>query len=206
MEHYPRFEDVVFHLAKPKVVTVDMPIGLLSHRRAGGRVCDQEARKVLRYRASSIFSPPIRNQLSATSYEQVRTQGLSRQAFHLLPKIKEIDQFINPRLQQKVFEAHPELAFAELSGLAMKWNKKTKEGRYERLCALTQSRVWPFSILSKQLKRIIQPFSKKILAFDDALDAWGLAWTAYRIYLKKGVRVPHRPPKDQQGLRMEIWY
>ena len=206
LEYVGRFADVVLHRLKPKIVAVDMPIGLLSRREPGGRTCDRDARKLLGRRASSIFSPPIRGQLSATRYEQVRFGGLSRQAFHLIPKIREIDLLMPPSLQRTVFEAHPELAFMMLTDRPMKWNKKTPKGQGERLQALARTNTWPFTILRQELGSLLEPFPKRILVSDDVMDAWALAWTAYRLYLKKGNRVPQHPPKDQKGLRMEIWF
>ena len=62
-------------------------------------------------RASSVFSPPSRQVLGATCYEDVRAQGLSIQAYGILPKIREVDRLMTPELQKVIHEAHPELAF-----------------------------------------------------------------------------------------------
>jgi predicted RNase H-like nuclease len=40
----------------PRVIAVDIPIGLLSAAQPGGRGCDREARKLLGKRGSSVFS------------------------------------------------------------------------------------------------------------------------------------------------------
>lgn len=203
---HSNIKDILGDCRKPRIISVDMPIGLLAKRERGGRVCDREARKLLGSRASSIFSPPVRNQLSATKYGQVREQGLSRQSFHLLTKIREIDVLMTPRLQQRVYEAHPELAFTKMIGTPMKRNKKTQEGRRERVKAFRRTHLWPFSNLSQILVHMLKLFPRRILAPDDVVDAWALAWIAYRIYLHQGERVPVRPSTDDRGLRMEIWY
>ena len=39
---------------------------------------------------------------------------------------------MTPDVQQRVHEAHPELAFMSLAGAPMQYNKKTLEGREER--------------------------------------------------------------------------
>src|SRR4030095_12244879 len=100
--------------------------------------------QLLGRRASSVFTPPIRPLLDATHYEHVRPYGVSVQAFHILPKIREVDRLMTPALQQRVYEAHPELAFRSLTGHPMRHNKKTTAGQRERLGALTGTPDAPF--------------------------------------------------------------
>jgi predicted RNase H-like nuclease len=128
----PSFADVLAMHPKPIAIAVDIPIGLLDRPEPSGRECDGQARKLLSRRAGSIFSPPTRPMLKATRYDQVRSQGLSIQSFNILPKIREVDRLMTPDVQQRVHEAHPELAFAALAGTPMQYNKKTLEGREER--------------------------------------------------------------------------
>ncbi len=55
------FKDVLNLTPAPKVIAIDIPIGLLDTPEIGGRECDREARRLLKPpRASSVFSPPIR--------------------------------------------------------------------------------------------------------------------------------------------------
>jgi predicted RNase H-like nuclease len=126
------FAEVLALEPQPEIIAIDMPIGLLDKPQPGGRECDQQARKLLGRRASSIFSPPARLMLKATRYEQVRAQGLSIQAFNILPKIREVDQLMTLELQEYIHEAAPELAFMSLAGASMRYSKKTREGREER--------------------------------------------------------------------------
>lgn len=58
-----RFAEL-FDNSHPRVVAVDVPIGLLER---GGRECDAEARRLLGGRRSSVFPAPIRPILTATS-------------------------------------------------------------------------------------------------------------------------------------------
>lgn len=197
----PKFADVLVLNPAPAVVAIDIPIGLMDTPQPGGRPCDRQARQLLGRRASSIFTPPTRSMLQATRYEQVRTQGLSMQSFNILPKIREVDQLMTPALQQRVHEAHPELAFMSLAGAPPHYHKKTLEGREERL-----------RILERAFQGIQQAFGNACLAFkrsevarDDLLDAYVLAWTALRISAGRANRVPGDPSVDQTGLRMEIW-
>lgn len=78
--------------AMPEVVIgIDIPIGLPDR---GPRACDLHARKLLgRPRGTSVFPVPIRACLKDRDYselsllhKQVDGRGLTRQAFHLLPR------------------------------------------------------------------------------------------------------------------------
>jgi predicted RNase H-like nuclease len=199
------FTEVLALDPKPAVIAIDIPIGLLDAPRAGGRVCDQAARRLLGRRGSSVFSPPIRKFLTATSYKEV--QGVSKQAYNILPKIREVDRLMTPALQAIVYEAHPELAFLSLrNGEPMRFNKKTVEGRRERLRTLEQVPSGPFPGLSLSFVQVLQAFTRRQVAPDDLLDACALAWTALRIAAKKAKRVRADTLVDRKGLRMEIWY
>ncbi len=109
IELCPTFEDAMTVTADVAVIAVDMPIGLLDDPRPGGRPCDVEARRRLPGRTSSVFSPPPRRVLEARLFEEARGHGMTIQSFHLLPKIREIDAWIDPDRQLRVREAHPEL-------------------------------------------------------------------------------------------------
>jgi predicted RNase H-like nuclease len=199
------FREVLQLHPTPAVIAVDIPIGLLARYRAGGRRCDQVARRLLGRRASCIFSPPSRTVLHATDYEQVRTHGLSRQAYGILPKIRQVDRVMSPALQQTVYEAHPELAFMSLSGRPIIANKKTLAGREARLQALNRA-LPSFQHLQRALAHAVGMFKRAQVAGDDTIDAAVLAWTACRIATGNAHRVPARPGMDRRGLRMEIWF
>jgi predicted RNase H-like nuclease len=196
------FADVLALDPAPAVIAIDIPIGLLDKPQLGGRECDRQARKLLGRRASSIFTPPTRSMLKATHYEHVRTRGLSIQAFNLLPKIREVDQLMTPTLQQRVHEAHPELAFMSLAGAPMQCNKKTREGREERLHTLGKV----FRGIRRTFESACMAFKRSEVAMDDLLDAYILAWTAHQVANGLANRFPANPPVDQKGLRMAIWY
>jgi predicted RNase H-like nuclease len=109
------------------VIAVDMPIGLPAE---GRRACDSEARRMLGARRSSVFPVPTRDALDATAFADVR--GLSIQGWHLVPKIREVDAC----WESRVVECSPELTFTVLAGAPMTQNKRTPEGRAERLAVL----------------------------------------------------------------------
>jgi predicted RNase H-like nuclease len=200
------FAEVLRLTPVPTVIAIDIPIGLLDAPHVGGRSCDGQARRLLGQRASSVFSPPSRLILEATQYAQVRGYGMSRQAFGILPKIREVDRLMTPALQQRVYEAHPELAFMWLTGYPMRHNKKTPAGREERLQAIEKLPGAPFRDLRPGFERALHTFKRFQVAPDDLLDAYVLAWTAWRIGQAQAHRVPVHPEVDTRGLRMEIWY
>jgi predicted RNase H-like nuclease len=144
--------------------------------------------------------------LPAVHYDEVRKQGMSRQAFGLLPKIREVERLMTPALQNTVYEAHPELAFTAAAGAPMRLNKKTTAGREERLQALsraTEPRLpHPSQLLSQGLKAL----KRTQAAADDLLDGMVLTRTAYRIATAQATCLPPDPPVDSLGLRMEIWF
>ncbi len=204
---YEQFSKVLARPERPAIVAVDIPIGLLDSPRPGGRDCDREARRVLgRRRHSSVFTPPIRRALAAHSYHdalRLNGQGMSRQAFGILPKIREVDCELTKARQQHVYEAHPELAFAALAGTPMEQNKKTRRGRQARECLLRD--FYGHHYIDADPLR--SQFGLRLVAVDDILDAYALVCTAVRIAAGNVTRLPHADsPRDRKGLPMEIWY
>jgi predicted RNase H-like nuclease len=179
----PTFADVV--ALEPMAIAIDMPIGLAE---AGPRACDIEARRRLGPRRSSVFPAPLRPMLAASTYEEALTiGGLSKQAFHLLPKIREVDELMTPLRQRTIVEAHPELCFARLLGAPCRAPKRTAEGRAERQTAVSLS--------------IDRPPSGA--AWDDVLDACALVGTARRLATGSVERLGDGS-RDRRGLRCEI--
>lgn len=188
------FKEVLNLTPAPKVIAIDIPIGLLGKPEVGGRECDREARRLLNHpRASSVFFPPIRKYLPAQTHSEA--PGISIQTFGILPKIREVDEQMTPELQNRVYEAHPEVSFYHLAGRAMQQNKKKPDGREERLNALTKTlpNIWK-EVCSSPLK----------VPYDDMIDAYAAAWTGLRIENGIAKRFPENPPVDSKKLRMEI--
>ena len=202
----PRFQDVVISTERVDMVAVDMPIGLLRSPESGGRLCDRMARRLLGRRGSTIFSPPIRTWLNVTDYDEVRKQGMSRQAFGIFKKIQEVDQIMSPDLQRRIVEAHPELAFGSLSGQIPQHNKKTPEGFRERMASLAGFGFQIFKPLTSKFNDIRRSYSGGLVGKDDILDAGVLAWVAARIRRRQAHCIPDNPMLDEKGLRMEIWF
>lgn len=200
------FEQVLEVPESPRSIAVDMPIGLLDHAVAGGRGCDREARAILgRPRASSVFSPPTRKALAACRYEEVAVlngAGMSKEAFNILPKIREVDALMDAALQDTLVEAHPELAFCGFAGQPMRHNKRTPEGRHERLKLLR--RLLGKACIDPVRARVAHGLSR--VGLDDVLDASALAIVADRRCRGLARCLPSgEAPRDAKGLRMEIW-
>jgi predicted RNase H-like nuclease len=201
------FSEIMSLPEQPALIAVDIPIGLLDRAQPGGRPCDRNARILLgRARTSSVFTPPIRAALKARAYREamrLNGAGMSKQAFNIMAKIREVDGIIEPGSQDRVFEAHPELAFIGLAGRPMRHNKKTPAGWGERRRLVAPCYGAHF-IEPKELQN---RFERSQLATDDVLDAYALALTAGRIDAGSAVRLPKSDPeRDAKGLRMEIWY
>lgn len=200
----PHFADVIIDFKCADVVAVDIPIGLTER---GARACDIEARKRLgKPRSNSVFPAPIRPILRATTYEKacqksLRADGkkISKQAFGILSKVREVDQVTSPGLQNWVYEVHPELCFWALNdGKAMQFGKLSISGRSERLKLL--SKLYP------QIPTHLDQLDRSLAGPDDLLDAAVAAWSAVRIGQKQAVHLPEKPMFDRIGLRMEIFY
>ena len=192
-------DEVIALGRQPEQVVLDMPIGLLEERVAGGREADRAARRILGRRASSVFSPPVRPILGASSWEQVRGKGISIQSFHIMGKIAQVDRWITPARQSLVCEGHPELAFARLAGAPMTHNKKRAAGFRERL-----------AVLEPHLPGVVawaetRHYRRKDVARDDLLDAAVLVLVARDRLAGRAVCVPATRPLDARGLEMVIW-
>lgn len=195
-----RFEELSGLSPRPSHVAVDVPIGLLDEPAQGGRPCDREARRVLgRPRSSSVFSAPARPSLSSTTFQEAGQYGLNLQTFGILPKVREIDRIMNPEFQFRIREAHPEVCFFTMAGLApAQAGKKKVEGREERISLLERY----FFQVGEALGR----FPRSQVSADDVLDAYACAWTAMRIFRGEAGHLPDEPERDSKGLQMAIWY
>ena len=203
---------------QPKIVAVDIPIGLPKISRRGGRAADIACRKILgRDRQSSIFPPPSRAALAAMSFlqaceiEQVNSappKKINQQTFNILGKIREADA-IALQFKGMIFECHPEVSFCVMNGgLAMKLPKKVSrrknpdginESGLEERRQLLSRNGYSEALLSTRLGLA------KECGPDDLLDACAAAWTAARICKGQAVRFPSTADPDERGIDMAIW-
>ena len=187
------------------VVAIDIPIGLPD---SGPRVCDQEARRLLRPgRSASVFPTPMRASLAGWTYHDACAlstaacgKSLSKQTYAILPKIREVDSALrlSPELQQRVREVHPEVCFHRWNGgRPMEHPKRSFDGHRDRRLLVEEA-------FGPVYERVRQAHSRKAVADDDILDAFAALWTAQRITEGRAVTIPAEPPRDGEGLPMEM--
>lgn len=194
----------------PAVLGVDMVIGCPDRAEPGGRCCDRQARQLLGHpRGSSVFSPPAYDALGAETYDEAQRRnrdsgpdapGLTKQTFYLLPKMRALAERMTPARQERVREVHPELAFYAMNGDApVTASKHDAEGRAIRADLLSAQGV-PYVHDAAA--------SSGAAGTDDVLDAHAACWTARRVYESTAQRCPpidEPAPRNDRGLRMEIW-
>ena len=199
------FRDLLTHSENPKIIAVDLPIGLPEVAMPGGRRCDRLARDLLGWRrARSVFSPVGRRALEAKTRpeaDQINRDkggiGIGAQAWGIAKKLREVDALMTTDRQEVIREVHPEVSFAEMIGAPPIHGKKTPAGKEERIAALIE-RGFPawFVRAMPNCPRVAQ---------DDFLDACAALWTAERIYQGTAKRIPPEPDHDGRGLDMAIW-
>ena len=162
-------------LERPRLVLVDMPIGLPSAA-VPERGCDRAARALLGRRGASVFPVPSRAALAAEDYATACEinaaelgKRLSRQTWNICAKIRELDAFLargQPRCA--IREMHPEVAFAVLNGGApIAGSKKRAAGRDERLRVLERH----LGAARDAVTAVRAQYGRRQVGDDDILDA-----------------------------------
>lgn len=205
-------EDILSLPEVPRIIAIDMPIGLPDRVTVGGRAPDIVARAVLGKRQSSMFAMPSRGAVMASDYRAAceialatsdPPRKIAKQTYQLFRRIREIDARMTPELQDRVFECHPEVAFWALNNRhALDEPKKVKSRPHEPGLALRRQLLitagFPQAFLSDTA------FRASVAGPDDFLDACACAWTAGRILEGTAITFPDLPPLDARGLRQEI--
>ena len=207
----PRFADLLALQPRLEVLAVDMPIGLPDRIGPEGRGPEKHVRPLLGMRQSSVFSVPSRAAVYCEDYREAcriaqetsePPRKVSKQAFHLFPKIRELDKALADERQERVFEVHPEVAFWRLNGgVPMSLPKKVKsrinpEGMEERRACLAAHGLEP-AFLSQKPPRGA--------GADDFLDACVNAIMALRILAGLTEPFPTDFARDSRGHRIAIW-
>jgi predicted RNase H-like nuclease len=180
------------------VVAIDIPIGLPD---AGRRACDVAARALPGVRGGCVFPAPVRAVLACRTYAEAREvlaarggASMSAQAFGIVRAVGDVDAALTPADQDRVVEAHPEVAFARMNAGTALPPKRTAAGAAERT-RLVQS--WMPEAL-RELAKVparVRP--------DDALDALACAWVAGR-FASGEADVLGDGERDPRGLVMRI--
>ncbi|HEY8565974.1 MAG TPA: DUF429 domain-containing protein [Beijerinckiaceae bacterium] len=209
----PRLADLFDGPEAPQVTAIDMPLGLPDRVGPGGRGPEAIVRGLIGARRSSVFSVPSRAAVEAPDYPSACAaaratsdppRAVSKQCFHLFPKIRELDALLRacPELRAKVFEAHPELSFRRLNGDRPLAEPKKLAGRghpageAERVRLLAAGGIAPEALDARPPRGA---------ARDDLLDALANLLTARRILQGKAQPHPDPPGCDAHGLRVAIW-
>jgi predicted RNase H-like nuclease len=147
----------------------------------------------------------VRACLSAASYQQATAlhreadgRGISKQAWGILGKIREVDAYLRSSKGHgvRVVEVHPEVSFARWGGAPMAHRKSKRQGRAEREALIDQ--LWP-----GQRERLWASLGSGARR-DDLNDAFATLWTARRIARGTHVEMPATPDYDDLGLPMRI--
>lgn len=199
-------EELAAQIPRDAIVAIDIPIGLPD---AGARACDLEARKLLgQPRGSSVFPAPVRSTLGAKSYAEACElhaaadgRRMSQQAFAILGKIREVDDFLRGNLARlmEIREVHPELCFwAWNDRKPIRFRKKSAAGRAEREQLIET--VWPGVRQTLRAR-----FAVNAVSNDDLNDAFAALWTACRIRSGKAHSIPAVREWDGSGRLMEVF-
>ncbi len=175
-------------------LAIDMPIGLPID---SPRVTDSEARKYIGPRRNSVFPTPPRVCLHIADYPTALAdarlatgRGISKQAFHLLPKIAELDAQITPAHERVVAEAHPECSFVLMNDGEHLPSKHSHEGAAMRRALIART----FDV---------DPITPRGAKPDDVLDAYALLFTAERFARGEAI-ILGNGQRDARGLLMRI--
>jgi predicted RNase H-like nuclease len=208
-----RFSDIFAAPEQPRLVAVDIPIGLPAHIGPQGRGPERAVRPLLGDRQSSVFAVPSRAAVYAKDYREACRLALetsdppkkvSKQLFMIAPKIREVDETLRnaPSLTARVFEAHPEVAFWRLNGgRALTEPKKIKGRPFGPGLASRRTLLADYGFSSTATEGA--PPSGA--AADDLLDALACAAIAQLIHAGVAVPFPDPPLRDEFGLPMAIW-
>ncbi len=181
------------------VIAIDIPIGLPD---TGRRAADLAARTVVGARRSSVFMTPVRAALRESRHDRASAinrehagEGMSIQVFGLLPKIRQVDDWL-PNAPCRVVEVHPEVSFAQLAGEPLTVRKNTWAGTERRRALLAAAGL--------ALSGDLPPAGDKA-AVDDILDAAAAAWTAHRVHHGRARPLPDPPQRHSDGIESAIW-
>lgn len=208
---FPRFADILSAEIRPSTIAVDMPIGLPDRIEGPGRVAEQAVRPFLAERQSSVFSIPARAAVMCEDYRRACSEALlrsdppkkvSRQAFGIFAKIREIDALMTPELCGRIYEVHPEVAFWRLNcekpmSLPKKVRNRPNPAGLDERRRLLQGLGYRPDFLDQPPPRGAGP--------DDLVDAAVCAMIAERIYRGKARPLPDPPGRDGRGLSVAIW-
>jgi predicted RNase H-like nuclease len=209
----PCLVDVLAAPEAPRVVAVDIPIGLPGRVGHGGRAAENAIRPLLGARQSSLFSVPSRAAMAAEDYREAcgialatsdPPRKISKQLYMIAPKIREVDSCLRAdrAAAARVYEVHPELAFWRLNGERPLDQPKKVKGRCYEPGLLLRGRLLVQAGLPAAVVNGAPPQGA---GSDDLLDALACAAIARRLHAGLARPFPDPPERDAFGLPMAIW-
>ena len=205
IEKFNVIDDIVDKYKEFTEFLIDMVIGLPSNDSYIRP--DTTARKLIPGRTSTIFAVPSRQAVYANSeLEQIREnkkalgKGLAKQTMAIIPKMREIDVFLNKNQEYKnvIKESHPEVCFSRLNGEVVMSKKSERDGMIERIQILNKFLPWLTSSYVLQMSKLHR------CNVDDIVDAICLAVTGNLYAQGKGECIPESPMEDECGLMMRM--
>jgi predicted RNase H-like nuclease len=176
-------EEAVVELVDAVAIGIDMPIGL-PH---GGdrRPADLKARDFVEARRNSVFFTPSAELLEKETAADANVlakergwPGLAAQSFALKRQILAVQPLA--AANDRIWEVHPEVSFAEAHGRPLEWSKSTWNGIALRRGILEREGI--------ELPADLGPGGLADVA--DVLDAAIAAWSARRIAAGEGQALP----------------
>lgn len=195
IESFPAFDSFL----------IDMAIGLQDS--VNDIRPDDEARKRLSPRSSTVFPVPTRRAVYAEGEQAQKQENLSvlgkslaKQSMAIIPKIRELDTFLQEHQEYKnvICESHPELCFAMMNGEALRSKKKDFIGFHERTQILSRY------LGRKNIEGLWDYATTLKCNTDDVVDAVCLAVTASMKASGEFETIPNEPQKDSRGLLMQM--
>jgi len=184
----PTIDALVERAGELEAIAIDIPIGLPDDQ---PRTVERLARARLPGRASTVFNAPASSVLDAADYHAANAAnrdalglGLSKQTWYLVPKIREVRDWLASSDRREVVEAHPEVCFAAMNGGVLVDGKTTAAGEAHRRRLLADHGL------------DVVTDTARGFAVDDVLDAAATAWTARRFADGVAERLPPEP-RDQ---------
>jgi predicted RNase H-like nuclease len=178
------------------VVGIDMPLGLLAE---GWRESDALARRTLGRRGVTVFAIPPRPVWQQSTYAKANQacrdltgKGLSAQTWGLRGKLLEADEY-RRKSPARLYEVHPELAFAALAGAPLQESKHTKAGLAVRRELLEQA-------------GLTLPPRVPGAAENDLLDAAAVACSARRIAAGDAITLTNPSQRADDNTEIAIRY
>ncbi len=185
------------------LILIDVPIGCPSS--TDEQRPEPLIRKLVKGRASSVFNVPALQTLNAQSYEEanhinrdILKKGLSKQSFHIIPIIKEVNEFVLKHPHLNIHESFPELIFERLQGKPCTYSKHNPLGKQERIDCLVHHFTW----LKEDLEHTLNSFPQYYHL--DIIDATSLACAALLIHHQGATYIPKDFYQNRQGLDMKI--